>query len=77
MHVQEMDVEHGQESGSLCRSLRLKVTDGVPRGAVNPGRLYLSIIFLASLAAHGRQAIIRRGSRDNPGSEHLDVRHNP
>jgi hypothetical protein len=34
MPVQEMDVELGQESVALCRSLRLKVTDGVPRGAV-------------------------------------------
>jgi hypothetical protein len=41
MPMQEMDVELGQESETLCRSLRLKVTDGVPRGAVNPGRLYL------------------------------------
>ena len=41
MPVQEMDVELGQESVALCRSLRLKVTDGVPRGAVNPGRFYL------------------------------------
>ena len=42
MPMQEMDVELGQESVALCRSLRLKVTDGVPRGAVNPGRFYFS-----------------------------------
>jgi len=45
MPMPEMDVELGQESEALCRSLRLKVTDGVPRGAVNPGRFYLFIFF--------------------------------
>jgi hypothetical protein len=44
MPKQEMDVELGQESEALCRSPRLKVTDGVPRGAVNPGRFYLLIL---------------------------------
>jgi len=41
MPMQEMDVELGHERKTLCRSLCLKVTDGVPRGAVNPGRFYL------------------------------------
>jgi hypothetical protein len=45
MPMPEMDVELGQESEALCRSPRLKVTDGVPRGAVNPGRLYLFIFW--------------------------------
>lgn len=46
MPMQEMDVELGHESVALCRSLRLEVTDGVPRGAVNPGRFYLFILMM-------------------------------
>jgi len=61
--MQEMDVELGQESVALCRSLRLKVTDGVPRGAVNPGRFYFfrvtSVPSIESLPSMIRRSMVK------------------